>query len=89
VLCCVVFYCVVHTQRELIGLVHSRDEIASLLTLNDVIDLVIPRGSNALVRSIQEQTRIPVMGHSEGVCHVYIDQFAVCFVSPNDLMIGV
>ncbi len=61
---------------DLIALIHSRDEIASLLTLTDAIDLIIPRGSNALVKSIQRSTSIPVMGHSEGVCHIYVDQFA-------------
>jgi delta-1-pyrroline-5-carboxylate synthetase len=56
-----------------IGLVEGRAAIAELLELDDVIDLVIPRGSGALVRHIQENTRIPVMGHAEGVCHVYVD----------------
>ncbi|MCB9679934.1 MAG: glutamate-5-semialdehyde dehydrogenase [Alphaproteobacteria bacterium] len=56
-----------------IGLVTSRAAIADLLALDDVIDLVIPRGSNALVRHIQDHTRIPVLGHADGVCHVYVD----------------
>ena len=57
----------------LVGLVEARDTIDELLALDDLIDLVIPRGSNALVRYIQDHTRIPVMGHAEGVCHVYVD----------------
>lgn len=61
---------------ETIGLVTSRDEVSGLLELDDVIDLVIPRGSSALVRSIKSQTRIPVLGHAEGVCHIYVDQAA-------------
>jgi delta-1-pyrroline-5-carboxylate synthetase len=58
---------------ETVGLVHSREDIAELLKLDDVFDLVIPRGSNQLVRSIQENTRIPVLGHADGVCHIYLD----------------
>lgn len=56
-----------------VGLVETRSEIAELLRLDDVIDLVIPRGSNALVQHIQANTRIPVMGHADGVCHIYVD----------------
>lgn len=56
-----------------IALVESREEVASLLALDDVIDLVIPRGGNALVSYIQRNTRIPVLGHADGICHVYVD----------------
>ncbi|KAJ8765868.1 hypothetical protein K2173_020384 [Erythroxylum novogranatense] len=62
--------------RKLIGLVTSRDEIPDLLKLDDVIDLVIPRGSNKLVSQIKESTKIPVMGHADGICHVYVDKSA-------------
>lgn len=47
-----------------------------MLSLDDVIDLVIPRGSNALVSYIKANTRIPVLGHADGVCHVYVDESA-------------
>jgi len=59
-----------------VSLVEGRAAITELLALDDVIDLVIPRGSGALVSAIQQGTRIPVLGHAEGVCHVYVDAAA-------------
>lgn len=56
--------------------VADRASVDALLALDDLVDLVVPRGSNALVRSIRERTRIPVLGHAEGVCHVYLDAAA-------------
>lgn len=60
---------------QLVGLVQTYEQIDELLQLKE-IDLVIPRGSAELVSHIQHNTRIPVLGHSEGVCHVYVDQAA-------------
>ncbi|XP_059462313.1 delta-1-pyrroline-5-carboxylate synthase-like [Corylus avellana] len=62
--------------EKLIGLVTSREEIPDLLKLDDVIDLVIPRGSNKLVSEIRSLTKIPVLGHADGVCHIYVDKLA-------------
>ncbi|KAL6326757.1 hypothetical protein AAG906_010932 [Vitis piasezkii] len=62
--------------KKLIGLVTSREEIPNLLKLDDVIDLVIPRGSNKLVSQIKDSTKIPVLGHADGICHVYVDKSA-------------
>ena len=56
--------------------IHTRAEVSSLLALDQYIDLVIPRGSNSLVKSIQNNTHIPVMGHADGLCSVYLDETA-------------
>ena len=56
-----------------VQLVTERDEISSLLRLDDYINLVIPRGSNQLVKYVQQNTSIPVIGHSDGICSVYLD----------------
>ncbi|KAH7885868.1 glutamate-5-semialdehyde dehydrogenase [Phlebopus sp. FC_14] len=56
--------------------IQTRAEVSALLALDQYIDLVIPRGSNELVRNIQNSTRIPVMGHADGLCHVYLDKDA-------------
>jgi glutamate-5-semialdehyde dehydrogenase len=57
-------------------LLTSREESLALLKLDGLVDLIIPRGSNALVRYIQDNTRIPVLGHADGICHLYVDAAA-------------
>jgi glutamate-5-semialdehyde dehydrogenase len=54
----------------------DRASVEALLGLPELVDLVIPRGSNALVKRIQSATRIPVLGHAEGICHMYLDAAA-------------
>jgi len=54
----------------------SRQEGLALLKLDGLVDLIIPRGSNALVRYIQDNTRIPVLGHAAGLCNLYVDAAA-------------
>ena len=56
------------------GLLTTREEIGELLAMDDLVDLIIPRGSNAFVRHIMDNSRIPVLGHSDGVCHLYLDR---------------
>lgn len=53
--------------------VASREEVNALLKFDRDIDLMIPRGSNRLVRSVIENTKIPVLGHADGLCHTYVD----------------
>ena len=62
--------------KDTLHLVETREQIGELLELDRWIDLMIPRGSNELVRRIQENTRIPVLGHAEGICHLYVDREA-------------
>jgi glutamate-5-semialdehyde dehydrogenase len=59
-----------------IQLLEDREEVAELLGLDTYVDLVIPRGSNKFVRYIQDNTRIPVLGHADGVCHIFVDREA-------------
>jgi glutamate-5-semialdehyde dehydrogenase len=62
--------------EALVTNIQQRAEVSELLKLDDLIDLVIPRGGYDLVRYVQSNTRIPVLGHSEGVCHIYVDAAA-------------
>ena len=59
-----------------VSLVESRDEVSQLVKMSSELDLIIPRGSNELVRNIQKNAQVPVLGHADGLCHVYLDQAA-------------
>lgn len=52
----------------------ARSEISELLSCHDSVDLLIPRGSNSFVQYIMNHTKIPVMGHADGICHIYADK---------------
>lgn len=59
-----------------IQLLTTREEIKGLLALDEYVDLIIPRGSNEFVRYVQDNTKIPVLGHADGICHLFIDSEA-------------
>jgi len=61
---------------DAMNLLHTREDVAEMLSLENEIDLIIPRGSKEFVRHVATQTRIPVLGHGEGICHVYVDAAA-------------
>jgi glutamate-5-semialdehyde dehydrogenase len=69
-------------------LMETREEVNDILSMDAYIDLLIPRGSNAFVKYMQDNTKIPVLGHADGICHVYVDDeadlskaYEVCFDS--------
>ncbi|MDA8134595.1 MAG: glutamate-5-semialdehyde dehydrogenase, partial [Desulfobacteraceae bacterium] len=59
-----------------LGLLETRDHVDQMLKLEKAVDLIIPRGSNEFVRYIMDHTNIPVLGHADGICHLYMDRFA-------------
>eukprot|EP00924_Labyrinthula_sp_SR-Ha-C_P005069 maker-scaffold_1-snap-gene-20.67-mRNA-1 protein AED:0.01 eAED:0.01 QI:93/1/1/1/1/1/2/52/437 len=63
-------------SRDCVYLVKDRSEISTLLKQEDYIDLFIPRGSNSLVKYIMQNTNIPVVGHADGICHIYVHEDA-------------
>jgi len=59
-----------------LALLETREDVADLLGLDAMIDLIVPRGSNAFVQHIMNNTNIPVLGHADGICHVFVDRHA-------------
>ncbi len=62
--------------EDALTLALGRESVGALLGAHDLIDMVIPRGSKALVEYVRNNTRIPVLGHAEGVCHIFVDRAA-------------
>ena len=59
-----------------IALMESREDVNSILAMDEYIDLLVPRGSNAFVQYIMKNTNIPVIGHADGICHTFVDESA-------------
>ena len=66
----------INYPKNAINLIYSREDIKKMLSLDEYINLIIPRGSNQLVKFIKENTKIPVLGHASGICHIFIDESA-------------
>ena len=61
---------------DALQLIEAREDVQALLSRDDAVDLLIPRGSNEFVRRVKERSSIPVLGHADGVCHLYVDEAA-------------
>ena len=61
---------------DAMALLERREDVDEMLAAEGSVDLIIPRGSNQLVRFVQDNTNIPVLGHAEGICHIYVDRTA-------------
>lgn len=59
-----------------INLIQTREDVKELLNMDKYVDLIIPRGGNSLVKFVKENTKIPVLGHADGICHIYIEESA-------------
>ena len=62
--------------KDSVQLIDTREDVKKLLELDEYVDLLIPRGSSSLVKFIKENSKIPVLGHTEGICHEYVDKDA-------------
>jgi len=62
--------------EDAVNLIHTREDVSALLRLEGLIDLIIPRGSKDFVNYIATHSSIPVLGHGEGICHIYVDEQA-------------
>lgn len=62
--------------KDVLTQVFTREDVANMLSQDKFIDLIIPRGGNSLVKFIKENTKIPVLGHADGICHIFVDESA-------------
>ena len=62
--------------ENVLNQVFTREDVSEMLKQDKYIDLIIPRGGNKLVKFIKENTKISVLGHADGICHIYVDEFA-------------
>lgn len=62
--------------QDVLTQVFTREDVKNMLSMDKFIDLIIPRGGNSLVKFIKENTKIPVLGHADGICHIFIDASA-------------
>ena len=62
--------------QGMLNQVYTRDDVGEMLKADKYIDLIIPRGGNSLVKFIKENTKIPVLGHADGICHIFVDESA-------------
>ncbi len=62
--------------KNVIQQVYTREDVGKMLDCDKYINLVIPRGGNSLVKFIKENTKIPVLGHADGICHIFVDESA-------------
>ena len=62
--------------KDVVQQVFSRDDVGEMLKCDKYINLIIPRGGNSLVKFVKENTKIPVLGHADGICHIFVDERA-------------
>ena len=62
--------------KDTLTQVFTRDDVNEMLLQDKYIDLIIPRGGNSLVQFVKSNTKIPVLGHADGICHIFVDEFA-------------
>jgi len=64
-------------------LLETREDVKEMLKMDESIDLLVPRGSNEFVKFIMDNSNIPVLGHADGICHVYVDKDADLTMASN------